>query len=172
MRRVVMVLVGIVSLIIAVGMTKARAQDGTIRIQHYTHAGCTIDGRHYLPAYADTGLVATLRSERQCLDMIGRAQEGCRVAINFQMVNPDGHPWKPNEKDPRCLVVFREEVTECIDHYEKQKVQCSRRSQKDSSDCRYARDMYSQYESACQGGNTGACGILPQALSMVKQACQ
>ena len=111
------------------GTPQARAQDGAITIEHYTHAGCSIGDRRYLPAFADTGLTATFRApdgRKQCLDMIGRAQAGCEMATHFQPTNPAGRPWEPDERDPSCIGVFQAEVPLCIDHYEHQRHRCER----------------------------------------------
>ena len=111
------------------GAPQARAQDEAITVNHYTHAGCSIGDRRYLPAFADTGLTATFRApdgREQCLDMIDRAQAGCEMATHFQPTNPAGRPWEPDEKDPSCIGVFDAEVPLCIDHYERQRHRCNR----------------------------------------------
>ena len=131
MKQVVKISVGFVVLIAITGMTEVYAQDGTVRIQHYTHVGCNIDGQHYLPNYTSSGLVATFKAQHlphQCLDMIARAQASCEWAREFKSTNPDGHTWSPGEKDPRCFDVFRNEVPRCIEYYEVQKPKCNQQS--------------------------------------------
>ena len=182
MKHVVAVLVGFAVLIILVGMPKASAQNKNeeveVKIQHYTHAGCTIAGQRYLPRYTSNGLIATFwipRQKRNCLDMIARSRATCEWARAFQSINPDGRPWEPGEKDSRCLGVFMNEIPRCINYYESQRPKCEgprRESKKESSDCKFARQTMGSYESACQSGDENACGILPQALAYVDQACR
>ena len=180
MRHVVAVLAGFAVLIIILSMPKASAQNKNeeVQIQHYTHAGCTIAGQRYLPAGADSGLVATFwipRQKRNCLDAVDRMRIDCGLATDFQSTNPDGHPWAPGEKDSQCLGVFMSEIPRCIDHYESQRPKCEgprRESKKESSDCKFARQTLGSYESACRSGDENACGILPQALAIVDQTCR
>lgn len=127
MNARVMALTGSLALMTAVTMSISHAQEPTVRIQHYTHAGCDIGGRRYIPAGADTGLVATFRypeGKQQCLDAIKRMQAGCEMATHFQATNPDGHPWGSGKKNPRCLEAFRREIPKCVEHYERQVPKC------------------------------------------------
>ncbi|MCY3875516.1 MAG: SH3 domain-containing protein [Rhodobacteraceae bacterium] len=115
------------ALMIAVSMPLSEARAETVRIQNYTHMGCDVAGKRYLPAGADTGLVATVRlpeQRQQCLDAIKRMRVGCEMATDFQSTNPDGHSWKSGEKHPRCLGVFAAEIPACIGHYELEGQKC------------------------------------------------
>ena len=106
--------------------------------------------------------------------MIARGQVGCEWAKDFSPTNPDGHPWAPGEKDRRCINVFRDEIPRCIEHYEDQKSKCEgskRESRRESSDCRFAKQTYDGYKSACQSGNQSVCELLPQASAIVEQTC-
>ena len=127
MRRAVMALKASSTFILAVTVLTPWAQAETTRIQHYVHAGCEVDGRRYLPSGADIGLVATFElpeGRQQCLAAINRMQVGCEMATHFQATNPDGHPWGPNEKNPGCLEIFRNEISRCIEHYASQAPKC------------------------------------------------
>ena len=127
MHRVFLAIRGCIVLTILVATPIIQAQEVTVRIQHYTHAGCEFDGYRYLPAGADSGLVATFRypeGTQQCLAAINRMQAGCQMATHFQATSPHGHPWSTGEKDPRCLQVFMNEIPNCIQHYESQKPKC------------------------------------------------
>ena len=115
------------ALMIAVSMPLSEARAETVRIQHYTHMGCDVAGKRYLPAGAYTGLVATFRlpeQRQQCLDAIKRMRVGCEMATDFQSTNPDGHFWKSGEKLPRCLGAFAAEIPACIGHYELEGQKC------------------------------------------------
>ena len=127
MNETLIRLSGSLVLLISVSMPIPESRAETIRIQHYTHIGCNVGGQRYLPAGADIGLVATFRlpEERQpCLDALKRMQAGCEMATHFQGTTPDGHPWKPGEKHPLCLSVFRGEISACIGHYEFESQKC------------------------------------------------
>lgn len=111
----------------SVAGTTVAVEDTFITIEHYTHAGCSVGGVRYLPTFAGTGLTATFRDpegRNQCVDMIGRARQGCGMATHFQSTNPAGRPWAPGEKDPRCLDAFKAEVPTCIAHYDNQRSRC------------------------------------------------
>ena len=42
----------------------------------------------------------------------------------------------------------------------------------ESPDCRFAKETFDTYKSACQGGNRDACGILAQASAIVEETCR
>ena len=126
-RYIWKVVTGFLVVIACIGIVNAYAQETTIRIQHYTHQGCEIGGQRILPAFADIGLVATFRfpsGEQQCLDAVKRMKIGCTKATFFQSTDPNGHPWQPGGKDPRCLELFKKEISRCIEHYEGQMPKC------------------------------------------------
>ena len=127
MGRIVTALNSCLVCIVAITAPITWTQAAMVRIQHYVHAGCDIDGRRYLPSGADVGLVATFElpgGSQLCRDAINRMQAGCETATHFQATNPDGHPWRPGEKDPRCLEVFRNEIPQCVEHYALQAPKC------------------------------------------------
>lgn len=144
-----------------------------VEVRHYTHGGCVANGRRFLPQAADRGRKARFWLPRQreaCLDAVSRLRYGCGLATRFSATNPDGHPWQPGEKVTECLNVFREEVSQCVAHYDGEKVKCQ--ANKESPNCRYARRLFSQYKSACDAGDANVCRVLGQAEEHVKRACR
>ena len=106
--------------------TVAVVDELVVTIEHYTHAGCSVGGKHYLPAFADTGLAETFRypdDTDRCLDTINWATAACEIATHFRP-SVEGRLWLPGEKDARCLAVFRQEIPWCIAHYEAQRSKC------------------------------------------------
>ena len=149
MNETLVRLTGGLALLIAVSMPLSEARAETVRIQHYSHMGCEVAGKRYLPAGADTGLAATFRlpeQRRQCLDAVKRMRVGCEMATHFQPTNPEGHPWKPGEKHPRCLGAFAAEVLACIGHYELEGQKCHGLGSETKSEERERREWAAERE--------------------------
>lgn len=110
------------------GGAAASADDLVVRMTQYEHSGCHVAGDRHLPAGAEDGTTVRLvypGGARQCLEMISRRQQGCRMAVIFPATNK-GIPWQPGEKDPTCLAEFSAEVPRCIAHYEIESAKCHR----------------------------------------------
>ena len=125
MKKLFVAFSGCLTLALLVATQAISTQAESVRIFHYTHEGCVMDGRRILPTFADTGLVAIYEHQQHCLDAIDRMRVTCEWATHFQATNPDGHPWKAGEKDPRCLDVFQDEIPHCVQHYELQVPKCN-----------------------------------------------
>ena len=178
MYMIGLILVGISVLAAVIKVEKLYAQEGTVIIQHYEHSGCMVGGQRVLPTFADGGGKSEFRmpeeSER-CFDLIKTGVVTCEWATEFLSVNPQGHPWKPGEKELGCLEVFRQEIAPCKSHYETQRPKCERPRREprvESADCKFARQTFAGYEAQCQSGNRDTCGILDQARAIVEQACR
>ena len=154
--------------------TGTQAQD-TVKIAGYTHGTCLVDGKRLRPIFAADGLRSTthVNADWNCEDVINSGILSCKRAVRHQYSRDD-------QKYPKCLEIFESWVPECIAHYESQRGKCEQAMRKanevsgksDSPDCKYAKQMFSGYESACNSGDSNACGILPQASDIVKQTCR
>ena len=150
----------------------------TVRIQHYAHQGCVIGGVRYLPDYAHMGLVATFRLPEQsqhCHEMIDRSSVSCEWATDFQSTNPQGHPWSAGEKDSRCFSVFRDEISHCVSHYERQRSTCDRGSQTQqggmSDECIDAGMTMGEHMPACAAGDSRACDAIERLGAFFNRNC-
>ena len=154
--------------------TGTQAQD-TVEITGYTHGTCLVDGKKLRPKFADDGLRTTthVNADWNCEDVINSGILGCKSAVRHIYDRDD-------QKYPKCREIFESWVPGCIAHYENQRGKCEQAilmaneasGKSDSPDCKYAKQVFSGYESACNSGDSNACGILPQASDIVKQTCR
>lgn len=153
------------------------AQEEKVSIVNYAHGACVVDGQRFRPQFAEDGLVSqTLPSSYwNCEDVINSGILNCERAIRHIYSFDD-------EKFPACLKIFESWVPLCIAHYENQRGRCetalkahkdrSQPSRNESSDCKFARKTFEGYQSACNDGNSNACGVLTQAEAIVKDTCR
>ena len=172
MQKTVAYLVLLVFMKIMMVASADAQEQKTVNIIGYTHGACLVDGKKLRPVYADNGLVSTTSAGAywNCENVINSGIIWCKKAVRLN------YSWQ-NEKYTKCLEIFESWVPECISHYESQRGKCEETLQKasgknDSADCKFAKQTFADYQSACNGGDSNACGILPQALAIVEQTCR
>lgn len=160
--------------VIFVTATPSTAQEHrTVTIIGYTHGACLVDAKKLRPVGADDGHISEYPvSERaywNCEDRIKAGIIGCERAVTLY------YSWQ-NEKYPGCRKIFESWVPECISHYEEQRKKCktfqAQTGGNESSDCKFSKRTFAGYQSACDGGDSNACGILSQASAIVEQTCR
>ena len=103
-------------------ITIAQSQDNKIvEIVGYTHGACIVGGEELRPMWADDGHISRHRVPKSgywdCEDTINTGIIGCERAVT--------HVYSfHNEKYPECLKLFESWVSECKEHYERQRHKC------------------------------------------------
>lgn len=119
---VLLLILGLFALLL-LGAPPAMAENAEsvkVRIDHFTHSGCVVDGKRLMPAFASDGGAAFFwlpRQRQSCLDTIKRSLHGCERATSFA-TNTDA------EKYPACLSEFAAEAGSCRVHYELESGKC------------------------------------------------
>lgn len=142
-----------------------------VTIVSYTHGACVVDGKRLRPQFAVDGNVSKLGGSGywNCEDKINSGILGCKIAVRHV------YSWH-DEEYPECLKIFESWVPKCIAHYENQRSKCdalkAQTGGSESPNCKFAKQTFDGYQSACNGGDSNACGILSQAAAIVEQTCQ
>ena len=120
-RCVVSVLFSGLTAIVFLWPPVAKAQKNIhVRIDHYTHNGCVIDGKRLKPAFAHGGEASFFwlpRQRQTCVETIKRSWNTCAQATSF-ISNTE------NEKYAECLPIFAAEYDSCAAHYSATMAKC------------------------------------------------
>ena len=122
-RHLVLLLILGLAALFLLGAPPAAAENAEsveVRIDHFTHSGCVVDGKRLKPAFASDGGAASFwlpRQRQSCLDTIKRSLHVCERATSFA-TNTDA------EKYPSCLSEFAAEAGSCRVHYELESGKC------------------------------------------------
>ena len=120
-RCVVLSLISGLTAVVLIWPSVAKAQENIqVRIDHYTHNGCVVDGKRLKPAFAHGGEASFFwlpRQRQNCVETIKRSWNTCAQATSFISSTE-------NEKYAECLPLFAAEYDSCAAHYSATMAKC------------------------------------------------